>query len=78
MPTLDTREAQEEPVRKERGGGGHAHRWLMMACCVPMLVIVIVLVATGAVGAGAVLFALACVGMMAAMMIGMSRAGGHR
>lgn len=76
MSTLGAHKDEEEPVRKEGGHRGHSH-WLMMACCVPMLVIAIVLVASGVVGAGAILFALMCAGMMAMMMMGMSRGGGH-
>ncbi|WP_034712510.1 hypothetical protein [Intrasporangium chromatireducens] len=52
------------------------HRLMMLACCIPMLVLVIALVATGVAGSGAVLFALLCIGMMAAMMFLMP--GGHR
>lgn len=50
----------------EQGG----HGWMMLACCVPMLVIVGALVVTGVSGTGLVLFALACVALMAAMMAG--------
>jgi len=53
---------------------GHGHHWMMMACCVPMLVIAFALVATGTVGAGAVVVAIGCTLMMALMMGGM---GGH-
>ncbi len=35
---------------------------MMLACCIPVLVVALVLVLTGTVGAGAVVFALACVG----------------
>lgn len=41
---------------------------MMIACCVPMLVIAVILVATGVVGAGFILVAVACTVMMAAMM----------
>ncbi|AXY49709.1 hypothetical protein QM787_25450 [Rhodococcus ruber] len=59
-----------------QNSGGHGrHRWMMIACCIPMLVIALVLVLTGTVGAGAVVFALACLGMMAMMML---PGGGHR
>lgn len=54
---------------------GHSHRWLMLACCIPMVLIVLGLLATGAAGSGAILFALICVGMMALMMFAMP--GGH-
>ena len=49
--------------------------WLM---CLPMLALVGILLLTGAVGAGGVLYALACVGMMAAMMLWMNHGGGPR
>ena len=42
---------------------------MMMAMCLPMLVVVGLLVATGVAGGGAVLYALLCLGMMAAMMM---------
>lgn len=51
------------------------HGLLMMAMCLPMLLIVGVLVSTGVAGAGAVVYALLCVAMMAAMMMLMP---GHR
>ncbi|HET7278965.1 MAG TPA: hypothetical protein VFJ22_12870 [Dermatophilaceae bacterium] len=44
------------------------HRLLMIACCIPMLVLVIALVASGAAGSGALLFALICIGLMGLMM----------
>lgn len=47
----------------------------MVACCIPMLVIVGVLVATGVVGWGFVLLALACTALMAFMMRGMHTTG---
>lgn len=56
----------------------HQHTWLMWLMCLPMLALVGILLLTGAVGAGGVLYALACVGMMAAMMLWMNHAGGPR
>lgn len=60
-------------------GDGHAghrgrrgHRWMAIACCIPMLAIAIALVATGVVGAGFIVVALACTAMMALMHRGMS------
>ncbi len=44
---------------------------MMIACCIPMLVIVGILVATGVAGTGAILFAVICLAMMAAMMFAM-------
>lgn len=52
------------------------HRLLMIACCIPMLVLVIALVASGAAGNGAFLFALICIGLMGLMMFMMP--GGRR
>ncbi len=49
---------------------------MMVACCVPMLLIAGALVLTGTVGIGGIVFALACVGMMAVMMFSMG--GEHR
>lgn len=52
------------------------HRLLMLVCCIPMLIVVIALVASGVAGAGAIIFALLCVAMMAVMMFMMP--GDHR
>ena len=62
-------------VEEKSGHGGHG-RWMMIACCIPMLAIAIALVATGVVGAGFIVIALACTVMMALMMGGMSREAG--
>ena len=56
-------------------GHGRGHGLMMLACCVPMLLIAFALVASGVAGAGAILFALFCAAMMAAMMFAMP---GHR
>ena len=72
--------AAPEPAPAPHPASEHAHRHgvghlLMMALmCAPMLLVVGVLMTTGRAGATAVLPALLCVGMMAAMM-GMH--GGH-
>jgi hypothetical protein len=55
----------EGPQPKRRLMG---HQLLMMVCCIPMLVIVGVLVLTGVLGSGAIVYALVCTVMMAAMM----------
>ena len=55
-----------------------AHRWMMLICCVPMVAIVVMLLVTGAAGSGAVLWALGCVAMMAAMMFMMPGGHNHR
>ena len=48
---------------------------MMLACCVPMLLIVGALVVTGVAGTGAIVYALVCTAMMAAMMLFMP---GHK
>ena len=48
---------------------------MMLICCIPMIAIVAVLIASGTAGSGALLWALGCVAMMAAMMFMMP--GGH-
>jgi hypothetical protein len=53
------------------------HRWMMLACCIPMLLVVVALVLTGVASAGAILYALVCVAMMAVMMAGMGHSSGH-
>jgi hypothetical protein len=59
----------DAPTSHGDNHAGHgAHRWMMIACCIPMLVIVGVLVATGVAGAGAILYAVVCLAMMALMM----------
>jgi hypothetical protein len=64
------------PGQGPQNHAGHGgHRWMMLACCVPMLVIAIVLVATGVVGSGFIVVALACTAMMAMMMRGMGGSG---
>ncbi len=71
LPSLHHHE--EPPPAQARG---HGHGLMMLACCVPMLVIAGALVATGVAGASAILFALICTAMMAAMIFGMG--GNHR
>jgi hypothetical protein len=67
----------DAPASDVGNHAGHgAHRWMMIACCIPMLVIVGVLVATGVAGAGAILYAVVCLAMMALMMRLMP--GSHR
>lgn len=70
---------QHDPPTPEGGREGKRRghgRWLMIACCIPMLAIAVVLVATGVVGVGFIIVAVACTLMMAAMMGGMSHGGG--
>lgn len=76
----ETHETTQEPAGGQAGhGAGHGkHGWLMIACCIPMLGIAIALVATGVVGVGFVVLALACTALMVLMMRGMSHGGGAR
>ncbi|UER53199.1 hypothetical protein HJG43_06830 [Kineosporiaceae bacterium SCSIO 59966] len=59
-------------------GHGAGHRWMMVLCCIPMIAIAVWLVMAGVAGAGAVLIALVCLGLMALMMVGMGHGSGHR
>jgi hypothetical protein len=66
---------QSAPSTMSRGH--HGHCWMMIGCGV-MLALVLILVATGAVGATLLIGAAACIAMMAAMMLMMSRSmSGH-
>ncbi|MCX5044054.1 hypothetical protein OG921_12845 [Aldersonia sp. NBC_00410] len=56
-------------------GGRSRHHLAMIACCIPMLVVAVALIATGTVGIGSMVFAVACLGMMTVMMFSM---GGGR
>ena len=71
---MNDHDGQTTPHNRTGGHGGHG--WLMIACCIPMLVIAVALVATGVVGVGFIVVALACTAMMALMMRGMSREDG--
>lgn len=75
-PPRQNPDTGSEPEHHEDGGHRGHGRWMMIACCIPMLVIAIVLVATGVVGSGIFIIAVACTLMMALMMGGMSRGGG--
>lgn len=74
--TSSTHDDDTTPEETGPGPGHGHHRWMMIACCIPMLAIAIVLVATGVVGPGFIIVAIACVVMMALMMGGMSHGGG--
>ena len=62
---------QNDPGPARHRGHRRGHGLMMLACCVPMLIIAFALAASGAAGAGAILFALLCTAMMAAMMFAM-------
>lgn len=66
LPTL-TAPQHEHPTETARGHG--AHGWVMWLMCLPMLVIVGLLILSGSAGLGATVYALACLGMMAVMML---------
>ena len=66
LPTL-TADNHEQAAETPRGHG--AHGWAMWLMCVPMLLIVGLLMLSGSAGLGATVYALACLGMMAAMML---------
>lgn len=55
------------------GHGGHG--FMMWACCIPMAAVAVLLVVSGTASTGALVWALGCVLMMAAMMSFMP--GGH-
>lgn len=65
--------SHEHPTQK--GASRWGHHLLMLVCCIPMLVVVGALVATGAAGSGAIVYAAICVAMMAGMMFFMP---GHK
>lgn len=67
---------QQTDGHAAHAGHGGKHRWMAIACCIPMLAIAIALVATGVVGAGFIVVALACTAMMAVMHRGMSHGDG--
>ena len=67
----------EPPVQGTMSQSHQGHGWMMIGCGV-MLALVVILVATGAVGATLLLGAVACIAMMAVMMLMMSRSmSGH-
>jgi hypothetical protein len=70
MNNVDSNEdlAEDEPKPEDRGRG-HSH-WLMVLCCIPMVVVAVALVASGT-SLIPLVIALACAGMMAAMMLAM-------
>lgn len=66
-------------VEERHDHGAHrGHGLMMLACCIPMIVIVALLVATGAAGSGAVLWAIGCVVLMAVMHLAMPGGHNHR
>ena len=67
------------PAGQAHGHGGHGgHGLMMLVCCIPMVGVVVLLVVSGTAGAGALVWALGCVLMMAAMMFFMPGGHSHR
>ena len=67
----------EQSAPRTLSPGHNGHGWMMIGCAV-MVALVVVLVATGTVGATLLIGAAACIAMMAAMMLMMSRSmSGH-
>jgi hypothetical protein len=76
-PPLRPQQQSGRNVAGHQDTSGHGgHGWMMLICCVPMVAIVVLLAFTGVAGSGAILGALLCMGMMAAMMVMMP--GDHR
>lgn len=69
-------ETDHTPVGTHAGHG--AHRWMMLICCIPMVAIVVLLIVSGTAGSGALLWALGCIAMMAAMMFMMPSGHDHK
>jgi hypothetical protein len=65
-----------QPVQHHRHGHSHGHGWMMWLMCLPMVLIVGYLLITGAVGGGAIIYALGCVMMMGVMMRLMNHGSG--
>jgi len=65
---------QHRGIAGTRHGG---HHWMMLACCIPMLLVAVALVLMGVANAGAIVYALVCVAVMAVMTVGMGDGSGH-
>lgn len=62
---MATHHGEHPEDRAHRHG---SHHLMMMLMCAPMLVIVVLLITSGTASAATLLFPLACIAMMAAMM----------
>ena len=76
--SVDPTAAHDHADRPTTHGGHGGHGLMMMLMCVPMLLIAGLLVVTGAAGTGAVIVAVLCMAMMAAMMFMMPGGHGHK
>ena len=66
-------------THEHTGHGGHGgHGLMMLVCCIPMVAVAVLLVVSGTAGAGALVWALGCVLMMAAMMSVIPGGHGHK
>jgi 1,4-dihydroxy-2-naphthoate octaprenyltransferase len=66
----------QEAHSGHQGHGGH--RLMMLVCCIPMVAVAVLLVVSETAGAGALVLALGCIVMMAAMMFLMPGGHGHK
>lgn len=63
----------EDGVRRQKPGHGHGRApWVMMLVCVPMIIVAVALAVSGS-ALAALVIALACAGLMAAMMLAAMR-----
>lgn len=73
---VDTPTQDAGPASPPQPAPHHGHGWTMGLMCLPMVLIVGYLLVTGAVGGGALVYALGCVVMMGVMMLLMNRSSG--
>ena len=74
----DPHNITHQPTERGDHGGHGGHGLMMLVCCIPMVAVVVLLVVSGTAGAGALVWALGCVLMMAAMMFFMPGGHSHR
>ena len=74
-PPLPSPASGPVPAGAQHGSHG-SHGWMMWLMCLPMVLIVGYLLLTGAVGGGAIIYALGCVIMMGVMMRLMNHGSG--
>lgn len=68
-----------EHTTGQHSGHSHGgHGLMMLVCCIPMVAVAVLLVVSGTAGAGALVWVLGCVVMMAAMMFLMPGSHGHK
>lgn len=72
VPPLPAQTPGQDAHHAQQQGGHGRHGWAMWLMCLPMLLIVGLLLLSGSAGLGAAVYALACLGMMAVMMLFMN------